>query len=149
MEVNADQALRVVDKLRSQLGTLDSAVVAVWGIAFKPNTDDIRESPAIQLMNLLEQEGAQVRAFDPVAMPKAAPHLPSVTLCQDPYEAAAAADALLLATEWDSSRRSTCAGSLLPWPAPSWSTAGTPSIPTGPAPPGSATSGWVERRGFQ
>ncbi len=101
MEVNADQALRVVDKLRSQLGTLDGAVVAVWGIAFKPNTDDTRESPAIQLMNLLEQEGAQVRAFDPVAMPKAAPHLPSVTLCRDPYEAAAGADALLLATEWD------------------------------------------------
>lgn len=104
MEVNADQATRIVDKLRSQLGTLDGAVVAVWGISFKPNTDDIRESPAIEVINLLAQEGARVRAYDPVAMPKAAPHLTSVTLCDSPYEAATGAQALLLATEWDEFR---------------------------------------------
>ena len=100
MEVNADQFKRVLDKLRDHLGSLDGAVVAVWGIAFKPNTDDIRAAPAIEIMQLLQQEGAHVRAYDPVAMPKAATVLPRVTMCRDPYEAAAGADAILLLTEW-------------------------------------------------
>jgi len=101
MEVNADQSKRVLHKLRTQLGRLDGATVAVWGIAYKPNTDDIREAPAVEIMRLVEQEGGTVRAYDPVAMPKAAALLPTVTMCADPYAAAAGADAVLLLTEWN------------------------------------------------
>ncbi len=100
MEVNADQAKRVLHKLKGQLGDLDGALIGVWGIAYKPDTDDIREAPAIEIIRLLEQEGARVRAYDPVAMPKAAPNLPDVTMCSDAYDAAVGADAVLLLTEW-------------------------------------------------
>lgn len=100
MEVNSYQFKRVLHRLRDQLGSLDGAAVAVWGIAFKPDTDDVREAPAIEIMQLLEQEGARVRAYDPMAMDKAAPKLPGVLMCRDAYEAADGADAVLLLTGW-------------------------------------------------
>jgi len=105
MEVNSDQAKRIVHKLRRHLGTLDGATVAVWGLAFKPNTDDLREAPAIDIIRMLAQEGARVRAHDPIAMAKAASILPEVTLCDDPVDAAAGADAVLLVTEWEAFAR--------------------------------------------
>jgi UDPglucose 6-dehydrogenase len=101
MEVNAAQTERVMQKLWDRLGYLEGATVAVWGIAFKPHTDDIREAPAIRIIEALEREGVSVKAYDPAAMEKAAPYLPSVTMCRDPYGAAEGADALLLLTEWD------------------------------------------------
>jgi len=101
MDVNSHQFKRVLYKLRDELGELDGTVIAVWGIAYKPDTDDVREAPAIEIMQLLEQEGARVRAYDPVAMPKAAPRLPTVAMYESAYDAALHADAVLLLTEWN------------------------------------------------
>lgn len=100
MEVNSDQFKKILHKLRFQLGDLRDTVIAVWGIAYKPDTDDIREAPAIEIMRLLEQEEAHVRAYDPTAMPKAAREAPFATMCATAYEAAEGADAVLLLTEW-------------------------------------------------
>ncbi|HSK83938.1 MAG TPA: UDP-glucose/GDP-mannose dehydrogenase family protein [Rubrobacter sp.] len=101
MEVNASQVERVMQKLWDHLGYLEGAVVAVWGIAFKPDTDDIREAPAMKMIDSLEREGVAVRAYDPAAMKKAAVQLPRTAMCQNPYEATEGADAVLLLTEWD------------------------------------------------
>jgi UDPglucose 6-dehydrogenase len=102
MEINTNQRRRVVFKLRKALGgSLTDKEIGVLGIAFKPNTDDIREAAALEVIHLLENEGAHVRAYDPQAMENAARILKKVKLCKDPYEAAEGADALLLATEWN------------------------------------------------
>jgi UDPglucose 6-dehydrogenase len=71
------------------------------GLSFKPNTDDIREAPAVEVIHLLQNEGAHVKAYDPQAMVNAAESLRRVTLCKDSYEVAEGADALVLATEWN------------------------------------------------
>ena len=101
MDINRNQRRRVVVKLRRALGTLDQKVIGVLGLSFKPNTDDIREAPALEVIHLLENEGAAVKAYDPQAMPNAAAVLPRLQLCQTPYEVAEGADALVLATEWN------------------------------------------------
>jgi UDPglucose 6-dehydrogenase len=101
MEVNSRQVGRVMQKLWDHLGYLEGAIVGVWGIAFKPDTDDIREAPAMRIIDSLEREGALVRAYDPAAMKKAAVLLPRTAMCRDPYEATEGADAILLLTEWD------------------------------------------------
>jgi UDPglucose 6-dehydrogenase len=74
--------------------------VAVLGLAFKPETDDVREAPALEIIASLIKAGVQVRAHDPVAMENTRRHLPHVAYCPDAYAAASGADALLLATEW-------------------------------------------------
>jgi len=102
MEINQNQRRRVVFKLRKALGgSLIEKEIGVLGIAFKPNTDDIREAPALEVIHLLENEGAHVRAYDPQAMENAAKVLKKVKLCKNPYEVAQGADALVLATEWN------------------------------------------------
>ncbi len=101
MDINRNQRRRVVVKLRRALGTLDQKVIGVLGLSFKPNTDDIREAPSLEVIHLLENEGATIQAYDPQAMPNAATVLPRVRLCKNPYEVADGADALLLATEWN------------------------------------------------
>ncbi len=104
VEINHDQRLRVVQKLQTLLGSLEERVVALWGLAFKPNTDDLRNAPALELAELLRHEGCLLRAYDPVAMERARALLPSVALCGDAYEAATGADAVVLVTEWDEFR---------------------------------------------
>lgn len=101
MEINRNQRRRVVVRLRRALGTLNDKEIAVLGLSFKPNTDDIREAPALEVIHLLQNEGANVRAYDPQAMDAVRPIFPSLTLCASPYEAAEGADALVLATEWN------------------------------------------------
>ena len=101
MDINRNQRRRVVVKLRRALGTLDQKVIGVLGLSFKPNTDDIREAPALEVIHLLENEGATIRAYDPQAMKGAAAVLPRVRLCETAYEVADGADGLLLATEWN------------------------------------------------
>ena len=100
VRVNKQQPALVVSKLSRMLGSLRGATIGVWGLAFKPNCDDIRESPAIRLIRLLLAEGCQVRAFDPLAMEATARQLPEVTYCRDAYEAAAGSEAIVLATHW-------------------------------------------------
>lgn len=101
MEINRNQRLRSVQKIRSALGSLEGRIVAVLGLSFKPNTDDIREAPAFEIIHLLHNEGAMIKAYDPQAMELASNHLKNVTLCKDAYETVEGADALLLATEWN------------------------------------------------
>jgi UDPglucose 6-dehydrogenase len=101
MEINRNQRRRAVLKIRRALGGLNDKVVGVLGISFKPNTDDIREAPALEIIHLLENEGATVRAYDPQAMEVAKNTLKKVTLCENPYEVAEGCDALILATEWN------------------------------------------------
>ncbi|MBN1371938.1 MAG: UDP-glucose/GDP-mannose dehydrogenase family protein [Anaerolineaceae bacterium] len=101
MEINRNQRRRAVLKLRRALGSLDQKVIAVMGLSFKPNTDDIREAPALEIIHLLENEGAVIQAYDPQAMDAARETLPRVRLFDTPYQAAEGADALILATEWN------------------------------------------------
>ncbi|OZI77184.1 UDP-glucose dehydrogenase family protein [Bordetella genomosp. 12] len=101
---NERQKLRLAEKVRAIYGDdLSGRRFALWGLAFKPNTDDMREAPSLSIIADLTQRGAQVRAFDPVAMEQARPLLagnPGVTMTADMYEALDGADGLLIATEW-------------------------------------------------
>ena len=101
MEINRNQRRRAVMKLRKALGNLNEKNIGILGLAFKPNTDDIRDSAALEIIHLLVNEGAHIRAYDPQAMENAAKVLKHVKLCQTPYEVAEGSDALLLATEWN------------------------------------------------
>jgi UDPglucose 6-dehydrogenase len=105
MEINRDMRRAVLQKLRAELGSLDERVVGVLGLAFKPNTDDVREAPALEIIRLLQAEGARVKAYDPAAMETARAFLPGVELCADAYAAAEGTEALLLLTEWSEFRQ--------------------------------------------
>jgi UDPglucose 6-dehydrogenase len=85
-------------------GSLRDTTIAVLGLTFKPNTDDMREAPSIPLITALHDLGAQVRAYDPVGMPHAKELLPDVTYCDGPYSCVQGADALVLVTEWEQLR---------------------------------------------
>lgn len=103
--INDGQKLVMLRKMREYFkGELRGKTVAFWGLAFKPNTDDIREAPAMTMARALSSDGVQLRLYDPQArenFEQALGRQPSpVTYCKNPYEAAAGADALLLATEW-------------------------------------------------
>jgi UDPglucose 6-dehydrogenase len=100
--VNRGRAGHFVETIERTLGPLDRRTVAVLGLAFKPNTDDMRDAKSVEVIEGLLERGAAVRAYDPVAMPNAQKMLPAgVTYCESPYEAAAGADALTLVTEWN------------------------------------------------
>jgi UDPglucose 6-dehydrogenase len=101
MEINRDQRRLVVQKLREALGRLTDKTIGLLGLSFKPNTDDMREAPSLEVAHLLAHEGARLRGYDPVAMPVAARVLPQVTLCATPYELAQEADGLVVVTEWN------------------------------------------------
>lgn len=105
-EVNTRQRLLIVEKLQSVLKVLRGRTIGVLGLAFKPNTDDVRESPAVELVRLLLERGAHIRAYDPVAVPGARQVLSNfeIDFVENPYEAADGADALILATEWEEYR---------------------------------------------
>jgi UDPglucose 6-dehydrogenase len=99
-DLNATQPDWFIARLRDRLGTLHGKRIAVLGLAFKPNTDDIREAPSLKVLNVLLREGAAVSAYDPVASPAVARLFPQVTYASDPYAALQAADAAVLVTEW-------------------------------------------------
>jgi UDPglucose 6-dehydrogenase len=99
--VNYDQRKRLMQKLRHILGGLRGKTVGLWGLSFKPNTDDMRDAPSISIINMLQHEGAEVKAYDPQAADNAEKLLEGVIFCQDPYQVAHEADALILVTEWN------------------------------------------------
>jgi UDPglucose 6-dehydrogenase len=101
IDINRFQRRRVVNRLRAWLGGLDERVVGLLGLSFKPNTDDMRSAPSIELAHLVQNEGAAVKAYDPAAMENAARFLPGVELCEDAYQVAADSDALIVVTEWN------------------------------------------------
>ncbi len=102
--INAAQRRAVVEKVRSALWILKDKTIAVLGLSFKPNTDDMREAPSVEIIRMIQEEGASVRAYDPAAMEKAKAELQDVVFCSDPYEAARDSDTLVLLTEWEEFR---------------------------------------------
>lgn len=99
VDVNTTQVSWVVEKLQERLGTLEGSVIAIWGLAFKPNTDDVREAPSLRLIRALLEKGATVQAYDPVVRPEALPQ--GIRFSESAYDAVSGADAAVLATEWD------------------------------------------------
>ena len=104
IEANEAQRERMLAKIDEMTGGVGGKTLAVLGLSFKPNTDDIRSSPAIDVVRGLQRRGAHVRAFDPQAMRNAAAELAEVSFCKDAYDAAQGSDALVLATEWSEFR---------------------------------------------
>jgi UDPglucose 6-dehydrogenase len=102
VDINRERAPRLVETIRKVLSPLDGKTVAVLGLAFKPNTDDMREAKSVEVIEQLQAAGATVRAYDPVATDNARALLPAgVTYSASPYEAAQDADAVVLVTEWN------------------------------------------------
>jgi UDPglucose 6-dehydrogenase len=99
--INQDAKKRYVDKVITTLKSVKGKTLAVLGLAFKPNTDDMREAPSVDIIKRLQAEGAKIKAFDPVAMENAARLVSGVTFCSSSKEAATGADALLVVTEWN------------------------------------------------
>jgi UDPglucose 6-dehydrogenase len=104
MDINRDQRMLVIDKLRECLEELPGTVIGLLGLAFKPNTDDLREAPSLDIARVLLAGGVDVRAYDPAAMDGARKILPSVEYIDDVYRLAEGADALVVVTEWNEFR---------------------------------------------
>jgi UDPglucose 6-dehydrogenase len=105
LDINQDQRRRFTRKVLARLAEPGASTVGVWGLAFKQDTDDMRESPSVDIIRALLDSGVRVRAYDPVAMPAARALMPDVTYCDDPYDAVCGADALLLLTPWNEFRQ--------------------------------------------
>jgi UDPglucose 6-dehydrogenase len=105
IEVNEEQKLRMAKKIEEKVGELRGKTIGVLGLSFKPNTDDIRESSSIVIIQTLLKKGAKVRAYDPAAMEAARTLLPDIEFGKDAYDVAEGCDALVLATEWNQFRR--------------------------------------------
>ena len=108
MDINHDQRRLVVTKLTSILGSLRGCEIGILGLAFKPNTDDMREAASVDIIRWITNQGAIVRVYDPVAtntgheaLEREGVRMESVTFCQNPYEVARGADALVIITEWN------------------------------------------------
>jgi UDPglucose 6-dehydrogenase len=104
IRVNDEQIPRMVEKITKAVGGLKGKTLSFLGLAFKPNTSDTRESPAMRIIQDLLQAGAAVRAFDPAAMDEARHGLPGIAYGTDAYDAAKGGDALIIATEWNEFR---------------------------------------------
>jgi UDPglucose 6-dehydrogenase len=106
-EVNERQKEVLFHKMKRHFSELRGRTLAVWGLAFKPNTDDMREAPSRAIIDMLLEAGARVRAYDPVAAQEARRiygDRPDLVLCKNAYEAAEGADALAIVTEWQEFR---------------------------------------------
>ena len=103
-QVNAQQRMRMVEKIRGVVGSLRGKPLAMLGVSFKPNTNDVREAPALSIAEALMGEGATVRVFDPVALEDACRMLQGLIPCRDAYDAAEGAEALVIVTEWNQFR---------------------------------------------
>ena len=102
--VNEQQCGRMVDKIRTTLGGVQGKTIGLLGLSFKPNTDDLRDSPALAIAEHLMKEGCTVRAYDPEGLQGSLKTLPGLVGCTDAYDTAKGADALVLATEWNQFR---------------------------------------------
>jgi len=105
LRVNDKQKTRLIDKMVNHFGNLSGKTFALWGLAFKPDTDDIREAPALYMIDALLAAGAKVRAYDPEAMENVrAVYSSKITLCAEQYDVLDGSDALIIATEWGAFR---------------------------------------------
>lgn len=109
VEVNHEQRFNIIRKLETLLGDLSEKTIAIWGLSFKPETDDVRDAPAFEIINALLQRGAKVRAYDPIAVGNFIKYydLKAVEYCRNAQETAENADALCILTEWDEFRKIT------------------------------------------
>jgi UDPglucose 6-dehydrogenase len=104
-QINANQIQHFLKKIHDTLWIVKDKTIGVLGLAFKPNTDDMRLAPSLEIIRPLQKEGARIRAYDPKAMDKAREVLPGVEFCDSPYAVAAGADGLIICTEWDEFRQ--------------------------------------------
>jgi UDPglucose 6-dehydrogenase len=100
LEINRERVEHFVDTIRQGLGELEGKTVGILGLAFKANTDDMREAKSIEIIRKLLSAGAQLKAYDPAAMENAKRLFPDITYCQSAYQTAEEADALVIVTEW-------------------------------------------------
>ena len=105
IDVNAGLPRRALTKARGLVTDLAGKTVALLGVAFKPNTDDIRSAASLPLAHLLQEEGAALRVYDPVAMDNFRREFPDLQYCRSAYEAAEGADICILVTEWNEFRQ--------------------------------------------
>lgn len=103
-KTNSLQRRHFVEKIKEELWILRDKKIGVLGVSFKPDTDDIRESPAVDIINMLLSEGAKIKVYDPKALPKAKKILKGVTFCKNVYSTAKDADCIALLTEWEEFR---------------------------------------------
>ena len=101
LTVNEYQRKLFLEKVQKAVKPLKGKTLALWGLSFKPNTDDLRQAPSLTLIPALLAKGARLRVYDPVAMPKAKKIFKKVKYCGNPYEAAQGAHAVLVLTEWN------------------------------------------------
>jgi UDPglucose 6-dehydrogenase len=101
MDINDDRRRMAILHLQEMVGEFRGKTVGLLGLSFKPNTDDMRDAPAVTLAQKLQAHGATVRAYDPVAMDIARAYLPNVEMMHDPYSLAEGCDALMIITEWN------------------------------------------------
>jgi UDPglucose 6-dehydrogenase len=103
-EVNEHQKRSLIGKIKKLVPVLKGKNIAIWGLAFKPKTDDMREAPSILIIQQLQEQGAKIKAFDPEAQEMAKKILKNVTYCSDPYSTVTGCDALVIVTEWNEFR---------------------------------------------
>ena len=101
MDINDDRRRLLLEKIREGVGDFEGKVIGVLGLTFKPNTDDLRDAPALDIAERLLKGGAAVRAYDPVGMPGAAKLMPAIEMAEDAYALAEGSDALVICTEWN------------------------------------------------
>lgn len=101
IRINEDRVPRFVSRIKMAMGSLEGKTVAVLGLAFKPNTDDLRDAKSLEIIDLLIKEGAKIKVYDPVAMVNAAKILDNVTFCKNSYEAAQDAECIVIVTDWN------------------------------------------------
>jgi len=99
--INIEQKNLMVKKIEEMLWNINGKTVGILGLSFKPNTDDMRNAPSIDIIRMLQKEGANIKAYDPQAIDRAKPLIKDIQYCKDAYEVADKSDALLLITEWD------------------------------------------------
>lgn len=104
LRVNESQKTSIIDRIKKLLPRLEGKTIAVLGLAFKPETDDMREAPAVKVIGDLREAGARIRVYDPAAMETARRSLAGVEYCDDEYDAARGSDGLVVVTEWNQFR---------------------------------------------
>lgn len=100
-DINEEQGEVIIKKIKDALWIIKDKTIAVLGLSFKPNTDDLRNAPSLGIIRALQAEGAKVKVYDPAAMPKAKDILKGVKFCKDAYGVCCGSDCLLVVTEWD------------------------------------------------
>jgi UDPglucose 6-dehydrogenase len=104
VRANERQKEFMAKKIKDAMGVLEGKIIAILGLSFKPNTDDIRDAPSLYIIKSLLKEKANIRAYDPVSMKEAEKIISGIKYCKDSYDAAKGADAIVIVTEWNQFR---------------------------------------------